>query len=1853
AFARRVWASSSSRAAREPQVEPESWYHHQEEREWSGYGSSASKPSRSYKQRGVPLDSLTLGEEVTGWVKSLTSYGAFLDTGAAKDGLLPWSKSTLSQDEVSVGDEIKHLRIESVDLARQRFSLRGPVQEMTWESWQPGKAEVPSEEDPASTDCGWWQHSSWHEGDRWAKEPDDDGWVDLATAEPDDDGYVDVATSALPPEATPSQAKPSREALRQAILRRLDKDEDGYLNCSDLHPFATLTGFVGDPSVWKEEYELLCQEYGCETQWGLDQRSFFSMVDTSSENGCYCSDEELAEILEKLKSSSELTARKHLKCDVFGRFDEDSDGYLNSQEAQAFAEETGFDGDVAIWSEEFRDLCQEARCLPDQGWSFPSFSWLVDQGERGVYCTDEELRLMLQGRKVSNPLPPAPADGFWGPAAAPPGPPGLEPPDRQQLKESVFCMFDSDRDRRLGCEELWAFAQLSPDFGCSEDEWDEAFAELCDDYGCIPTEGLSKEAFFALVDDESDRGCYCTENQLQAMLLHGASAPARQLAGRPRSKGESSKGKGASKGAKGKDPFDEAGDPWAAAAEMPRSKGKEKGKGKAAAEREQKGSKAKGKDKTAPASQRDDPGSKGKGKGKTAPAGQQDDAGFDPWATPEAQRAREKMQQKAKEEKEEVWGKWRDAGKPGVGLEPGTPAVDKKKLLEAVLARKKAVEAAKRVEEQRSQPPEPTQEERPPAPPVPPSVEEDDDEVFWSTEGTSLAPARSSGASASSSAPQLQARRAVTMSAALAGIGAAIAQLAMGDRNAVEELAAHISGAPCVPHAAAVASSALRSLFLGRTEEARTLLALDEVLHIPGEGDVTLLQALERAALAVGGVGAPMLLRTLVPVLAKLEDRHVDVRNAAAAASEALLKGSDPCAFEAILPALKAGLEPRRPPRQKLHALKLLKLCWRRGVDGAAAVAEKLPELLPLTADLLMDTSNEVRADASEATDVLMSLCGNADLEPHLEEIISCVKGKKDVSKCLRDLAEVVFVQRVTAPALAAVLPVLSKGLKSRNARAQRQACVIAENMGRLVSAVADVKPFAPQLLPLLQKVREEVSDPDVRAVAGRAYEALEEVATADRTGSIRKELRNLLDMAVVESEVAMAGALGGGRDIARTPCPQHVRDVVLDHAVLLCLGLGRMRREAPQWRQRLTPLLESVLPGGSMDGPKALLASLRSVAEQIAASPAEAAEDPASESEEEQFPLLCDCTFTLACGAATLLTEARLQLRRGHVYGVVGGNDSGKSTLLRAIHDRRVSGFPPASELRTALVEHGVGERAPDCDQTPVEFLMADPVIRMIQISEAEVVAQLSALGFAQGARLQQPIRMLSGGWRMKLGLARAMLQSAHVVLLDEPTGHLDTGHIDWLVDYIHTLQDDPDRSITVLVVSHDAPFLDRVCTHILHVEGSKLRNYRGNFSTFLERVPNAQLGSKIEETGPLPAFVLPEPGSLEGVRSKGKRFLNLEDVSYTYPESHVPAVKGATVECSLRSRVAIMGPNGAGKSTVAGLVVGELAPDRGTAYRHPNLRMAYVAQHAFHHLEEHLELTATEYILWRFQGNEDREALANRAEEEEDKRADAEIKGFRLVEGQLVPCASDHPQALEPEVIVDRRQRGRLGYEYEMRWRGRPTTSWMSRSQVASIGCLGMAKREDERQAAQRSLIARPLTTPAVQAHLAGFGLSKEEASFRRLGALSSGQRARAVLAASTWLAPHLLVLDEPTNYLDQPALAALAAGLKVFGGGVLIISHTASFVDEVCSERWVMHAGVLRREGAFAREEDEARPAPANAAAQNAAKELKEKRKQKRLKELRRKLGQEVSDDDEEWWEDLLKKANKMKPSPTGGS
>merc|ERR1719156_190237 len=107
---------------------------------------------------------------------------------------------------------------------------------------------------------------------------------------------------------------------------------------------------------------------------------------------------------------------------------------------------------------------------------------------------------------------------------------------------------------------------------------------------------------------------------------------------------------------------------------------------------------------------------------------------------------------------------------------------------------------------------------------------------------------------------------------------------------------------------------------------------------------------------------------------------------------------------------------------------------------------------------------------------------------------------------------------------------------------------------------------------------------------------------------------------------------------------------------------------------------------------------------------------------------------------------------------------------------------------------------------------------------------------------------------------------------------------------------------------------------------------------------------------------------------------------VNFQYPSRDTPTVMDIGLQVSQVSRVAVIGPNGAGKSTAIKLLTGELKPSCGTIWKHPNMRLAYVAQHAFHHLEKHLDKTAVDYILWRFAGADDRESLENQHKEVND---------------------------------------------------------------------------------------------------------------------------------------------------------------------------------------------------------------------------------------------------------------------------
>jgi elongation factor 3 len=188
-----------------------------------------------------------------------------------------------------------------------------------------------------------------------------------------------------------------------------------------------------------------------------------------------------------------------------------------------------------------------------------------------------------------------------------------------------------------------------------------------------------------------------------------------------------------------------------------------------------------------------------------------------------------------------------------------------------------------------------------------------------------------------------------------------------------------------------------------------------------------------------------------------------------------------------------------------------------------------------------------------------------------------------------------------------------------------------------------------------------------------------------------------------------------------------------------------------------------------------------------------------------------------------------------------------------------------------------------------------------------------------------------------------------------------LDVKNVAWLENYLNSLTD-----VTSIMVSHDSGFLDRVCTHILNYEGRKLKCYRGNLSEFVKQYPAAK--SYYELTNANVAFKFPEPGYLEGVKTKDKAILKMIKMGYKYPGAEKNTVSDISLYCTLSSRVVVHGANGAGKSTMIKVLCGEAEPTEGTCWKHPNLRIAYVAQHAFHHLEQHLEKTPNQYIQWRY---------------------------------------------------------------------------------------------------------------------------------------------------------------------------------------------------------------------------------------------------------------------------------------------
>merc|ERR1712226_767317 len=383
-----------------------------------------------------------------------------------------------------------------------------------------------------------------------------------------------------------------------------------------------------------------------------------------------------------------------------------------------------------------------------------------------------------------------------------------------------------------------------------------------------------------------------------------------------------------------------------------------------------------------------------------------------------------------------------------------------------------------------------------------------------------------------------------------------------------------------------------------------------------------------------------------------------------------------------------------------------------------------------------------------------------------------------------------------------------------------------------------------------------------------------------------------------------------------------------------------------------------------------------------LASKPEEEIED-----EDDEGVDLYKGSFSLAYGTLTLLRDTKMHLKRRKFYGLLGPNQCGKTTLMRAIANEQLEGFPKRDELKSIFVEHEIEDEEVGVQDDGFPILSVDKpgwwwVMHTCnnvyqcptKVTSDQCKELMKSIGFGypggpdRAAHLENPVTSYSGGWKMKMQLCAAQLMNADVLMLDEPTGHLDVDNIKWLEDWLESFPG------SIICTSHFSPFLDKMCTHIIDFQDRKLKTFKGikgqTLTQFVEKYPEKK--AYFELSNEVMKFSFPEPGAMEGVKSRSKVVLRMNNVTFQYLTKEKPTIMDVSLTVSQVSRVAVIGANGAGKSTAIKVLVGEQKPTEGTIWKAAGLRMAYVAQHAFHHLEKHMVETPTQYIMWRFAGND-----------------------------------------------------------------------------------------------------------------------------------------------------------------------------------------------------------------------------------------------------------------------------------------
>ncbi|XP_062191810.1 ABC transporter F family member 1-like [Phragmites australis] len=393
------------------------------------------------------------------------------------------------------------------------------------------------------------------------------------------------------------------------------------------------------------------------------------------------------------------------------------------------------------------------------------------------------------------------------------------------------------------------------------------------------------------------------------------------------------------------------------------------------------------------------------------------------------------------------------------------------------------------------------------------------------------------------------------------------------------------------------------------------------------------------------------------------------------------------------------------------------------------------------------------------------------------------------------------------------------------------------------------------------------------------------------------------------------------------------------------------------------------------------------------------------------------------------LIVDSELEFNYGRRYGLLGLNGCGKSTLLTAIGCRELP-IPEHMDIYHLTREIEASDMSAlqavvSCDEERVklekeaEILAAqddgggdalDRVYERLEAIDASTAEKRAAeilfgLGFNKQMQAKKT-RDFSGGWRMRIALARALFMNPTILLLDEPTNHLDLEACVWLEETLKKF----DRIL--VVISHSQDFLNGVCTNIIHMQNKKLKLYTGNYDQYVqtrseleenqmkqykwEQEQIASMKEYIARFGHGSAKLARQAQSKEKTLAKMERggltekvvrdkilvfrftnvgklpppVLQFVEVTFGYTPDNL-IYKNIDFGVDLDSRIALVGPNGAGKSTLLKLMTGDLVPLDGMVRRHNHLRIAQFHQHLTEMLD--LDMSALQYMMKEYPGNEE----------------------------------------------------------------------------------------------------------------------------------------------------------------------------------------------------------------------------------------------------------------------------------------